>query len=107
MTKGASMEAKLKIEIKRTKPNEAEIEVYGETYTILVPLARSLLLLDYVEFAGFDVPHPLEEKGILYVRVKEGDPIDAVFEAINNLKREYTELKSSLLEELGKLKQEK
>lgn len=101
------MEAKLRIEIKRTKPNEAEIEVYGETYTLLVPLAQSLISLNYVEFAGFDVPHPLEEKGVLYVRVKEGDPIDAVFEAINNLKKEYGELKSSLLEELAKLKREK
>ncbi|HIE22684.1 MAG TPA: hypothetical protein EYP68_00440 [Candidatus Korarchaeota archaeon] len=98
------MEAKLKIEIKRTKTNEAEIEVYGETYTLLVPLAQSLLLLDNVEFAGFDVPHPLEDKGVLYVRVKDGDPINAVFEAINNLKSEYSELKSSLLEELGRLK---
>jgi DNA-directed RNA polymerase subunit L len=101
------MEAKLKIEIKRTKPNEAEIEVYGETYTLLVPLAQSLLSLDNVEFAGFDVPHPLEDKGVLYVRVKDGDPISAVFEAINNLKSEYSELKSSLLEELDRLKQEK
>ena len=100
------MEAKLKVEIRRTKPNEAEIEVYGETYTILVPLASSLLSLDHVEFAGFDVPHPLEEKGVLYVRVKEGDPIDAIFAAINNLKKEYNELKSSLLEEFGKLKRE-
>ncbi len=101
------MEAKLRIEIKRTKPKEAEIEVYGETYTLLVPLAQSLLSLDFVEFAGFDVPHPLEEKGVLYVRVKDGDPIDAVFAAINNLKKEYSELKSSLLKELNKLKQEK
>ncbi|RLG42502.1 MAG: DNA-directed RNA polymerase subunit L, partial [Thermoproteota archaeon] len=80
------MGTKLRVEIKRTKPNEAEIEVYGETYTLLVPLAQSLISLSYVEFAGFDVPHPLEEKGILYVRVREGDPVDAVFEAINNLK---------------------
>ncbi|HDD68892.1 MAG TPA: hypothetical protein ENG61_00855 [Candidatus Korarchaeota archaeon] len=101
------MGTKLRVEIKRTKPNEAEIEVYGETYTLLVPLAQSLISLNYVEFAGFDVPHPLEEKGILYVRVREGDPVDAVFEAINNLKREYGELKSSLLEELARLKQEK
>ncbi len=98
------MKSKLRIQIKKTKPNEAEIEVYGETYTILVPLAQSLLSLSRVEFAGFDVPHPLEEKGVLYVRVKEGDPIDAVFVALNNLKKEYSELKSSLLEELEKLK---
>ncbi len=101
------MEAGLRIEIKRTKPNEIEIDVYGETYTLLVPLAQSLLALDHVEFAGFDVPHPLENKGVLYVRVKEGDPLDAVFTAIKNLKDEYNELKSSLLEELGRLKLEK
>lgn len=95
-----------RVNVKRTKPNEVAVEVVGESYTLLDPVAHILHGLDGIEFAGYDVPHPLEDRGILYVRVQEGDPVDTILEAIGLLKEEYSELRSSLLEELTRVKAE-
>jgi len=91
------------VKVKRTGPREVMIEVRGETYTLLDPLTHMLHRLEGVEFAGYDIPHPLEERGILYVRSAEGDPVELVLTAVKMLREEYSELKSSLIEELKRV----
>ncbi len=78
------------------------VRVRGETYTLLDPLVKALHEVG-VDFAGYDVPHPLKEEGVLYVRSKEGDPVRKIFEALRLLKEEFGALKESVEEELRRV----
>ena len=91
----------MEVEVKEKSPNEIHIYVRGETYTLLVPIAEELNSMDDVEFAGYDVPHPLKEEGILYLRVREGkDPRSILKEAVGKIIEEYENLEKSFKEEL-------
>ncbi len=91
----------MEIEVREKSPNEIHIYVRGETYTLLVPIAEKLNSIDDVEFAGYDVPHPLKEEGILYLKVREGrDPRSILKEAVSRIIEEYESLEKSFKEEL-------
>ncbi len=78
------------------------VRVRGETYTLLDPLVKALHEMG-VDFAGYDVPHPLKEEGVLYVRSKDGDPVRKIFEALRRLKEEFGSLKESIEDELRRV----
>ena len=90
------------VQVTRRGKNEVEIRIRGETYTIVDPLVSMLHRMG-VEFAGYDVPHPLVEESILFVRTGEGDPLKVVKEAIDKLEEEYKELSESLKRELERI----
>ncbi len=87
------------VEIRRRGEGEIEVRIRGETYTLVVPLVSALHEVG-VEFAGYDVPHPLVEEAVVYVRTREGDPIEAVKRALDLLRREYEELRESVEREV-------
>ncbi len=78
------------------------VRVRGETYTLLDPLVKALHEVG-VDFAGYDVPHPLKEEGVLYVRSKDGDPVRKIFEALRRLRGEFGSLKESIEGELRRV----
>ncbi len=91
--------------VKEKSSTELEIRVKGETYTLIVPIAEKLSEFEEVLFAGYDVPHPLVEEGVIYLRVKEGvDPLLMLRKATEMVIREFEELESSFKEELSNLK---
>lgn len=90
------------VQVTRRGENEVEIRIRGETYTIIDPLVSMLHRMG-VEFAGYDVPHPLVEESVLFVRTREGDPVEVVREAIVRLEEEYRELSESLKRELKRI----
>lgn len=49
--------------------NEIKIEIEGAGHTLCNILQKKLLEDKNVDLAGYDVPHPLSAKGILYVRM--------------------------------------
>jgi DNA-directed RNA polymerase subunit L len=59
----------MKIEAEK-KANELRIQIEGEGHSLLNLLQKTLLEDDTVEMAGYDVPHPLIDRAILYVRKK-------------------------------------
>ncbi len=95
----------MEVIIKEKSSTELEVRVKGETYTLIVPIAEKLSEFDEVVFAGYDVPHPLVEEGVIYLRVKEGvDPLLMLRRATEAVIREFEELESSFKEELSNFK---
>ncbi len=72
----------MKIKILKRTANELKIEVEGEGHSLLNLLQKTLLADDTIEMAGYDVPHPLIDRAILYVQTKEQqNPEDVIKDA--------------------------
>lgn len=73
---------KLKINIIKSSENEIKLEVEGVGHSLLNVLQKNLLNDDKIEMAGYHVPHPLIDCGVLYVHTKEKySPELAILEA--------------------------
>ena len=73
---------KLKVNVLKTSDTELKIEVEGAGHTLLNVLQKTLLEDASIEVAGYHVPHPLIDSGILYVHTKEKQkPEAAILEA--------------------------
>ena len=55
--------------LKRT-PNELKLEIEGVGHTLCNLLQKRILEEENVDMAGYDVPHPMGSKAIVYVRTK-------------------------------------
>lgn len=73
--------------IKKTS-KELEIEITGETETLLNPITEVLLEYEEVDYASYLSDHPESEKRRLYIRVKKGKPEDLLKKAIKQLEDE-------------------
>lgn len=73
--------------IKKTS-TELEVEVIGETETMLNPIAEVLLQFEEVEYAAYMTDHPESNKRRLYVRVKKGKPEEILKKAVKQLEDE-------------------
>jgi len=97
----------MEIQILRRESNELKIEVEGEGHTFCNMLQKALLEDEGVEFAGYNVPHPLTTKSAVYVRTKEGRrPETALRDAAKKLRKRSRELRKAFeeaLEEYNKL----
>jgi len=73
--------------IKKTA-KELEIEISGETETLLNPIAEVLLEYDDVDYASYMSDHPESKKRRLYIRVKKGKPEEILKKAVKQLEDE-------------------
>jgi DNA-directed RNA polymerase subunit L len=81
--------------------NELKIEIEGAGHSICNLLQKKLLEEKTVDLAGYDVPHPLSEKAILYVRMKGASkPETALIKAINKALKINNEFKTSFVKAL-------
>ena len=72
----------MKIKVLKITANELKIEVEGEGHSLLNLLQKTILEDDAIEMAGYDVPHPLIDRAILYVHTKgKQKPEDVIKEA--------------------------
>ncbi len=81
----------MNVTILSKEDDEVEVEVAGEDHTLMNALKDSLLRLEEVEAATYDV-NP-EQSGsktdpILYVETNEGDPLEAIESAADNLQED-------------------
>jgi DNA-directed RNA polymerase subunit L len=67
---------------------ELEIEIIGETETLLNPITEVLLEYDDVDYATYMSDHPESKKRRLYIRVKKGKPVDVLKKAVKQLEDE-------------------
>lgn len=80
-----------KIIILEKSENAVRIEIDGEDHSLLAPLTSKLLENDKVDIATYNIPHPLKRNPILYVGMKEGDPMEAIKSAVASLASEFEE----------------
>ena len=72
----------------RKTSKELEVEITGETETLLNPITEVLLEYKDVDYASYLSDHPESEKRRLYIRVKKGKPEDLLKKAIKQLEDE-------------------
>ena len=77
----------MKINVLKKSENELKIEIEGGTHGLCNLLQKRLLEDKTVEFAGYDVPHPLASNPIIYVRMKGNvKPEDALIKAVEKVR---------------------
>jgi len=77
----------MKIKVLSKSKNELKIEIEGGTHGICNLLQKRLLEDKTVEFAGYDVPHPLASSPIIYVRMKgSAKAEDALIKAVQKVR---------------------
>ena len=75
------------MELKTIKKSakELEVEIIGETETLLNPITQVLLEYEEVDYASYFTDHPESKKRRLYIRVKNGKPEDILKKAVKKL----------------------
>ncbi len=77
----------MKINVLTKSGNELKIEIEGGTHGLCNLLQKRLLEDKRVDFAGYDVPHPLASNPIIYVRMKgKAKPEDALIRAVEKIR---------------------
>lgn len=77
----------MKIKVLTKSENELKIEIEGGTHGICNLVQKRLLEDKTVDFAGYDVPHPLASNPVIYVRMKgAAKPEDALIKAIEKVR---------------------
>jgi DNA-directed RNA polymerase subunit L len=78
---------KMKINVLKKSGNELKIEIEGGTHGICNLLQKRLLEDENVEFAGYDIPHPLASSPIIYMRMNgDTSAVDALILAVQKVK---------------------
>jgi len=87
----------LQLKILKRNSQELKLEIEGEGHTFC-NLLESVLLEDKdVEFAGYDVPHPLIANTTVFIRTKKGKkPEEALIEAIEKIRKRGRELNQEI-----------
>jgi DNA-directed RNA polymerase subunit L len=77
----------MKIKVLKKSGNELKIEIEGATHGICNLLQKRLLEDETVEFAGYDIPHPLASSPIIYMRMKgDASAVDAFILAVGKVR---------------------
>ncbi len=77
----------MKINVLKKSGNELKIEIEGGTHGLCNLLQKRLLEDKTVDFAGYDVPHPLASNPVIYVRMKgNAKPEDALIKAVEKVR---------------------
>jgi DNA-directed RNA polymerase subunit L len=75
----------MKVKVLKKVENEYKIEIEGSTHGLCNLITKRLLEDKHVEFAGYDVPHPLAASPVIYIKMKgKAKPEDAILAAIEN-----------------------
>jgi DNA-directed RNA polymerase subunit L len=77
----------VKVNVLNKSGNELKIEIEGSSHGLCNLLQKRLLEDKKVDFAGYDLPHPLASSPIIYVRMKgDAKPEDALIRAAEKVR---------------------
>lgn len=91
----------MKVKILQRSENELKLEVEGMGHSLCNLLQSKLLEEKNVDLAGYDIPHPIASKPIIFLRTKKGVKPEkvlqkAIKEAFKKNKEFRDELKKTL-----------
>lgn len=79
----------MEINVLKAEKNELRLEIKDESHTLLNLLQNVLIEDRTVDFAGYDIPHPLIPRAVFYVRMKgDASPQKAVDRALEKIRDE-------------------
>jgi len=81
----------------RKTSKELELEIIGENETMLNPITEILLKNKDVDYASYITDHPESNKRRLYLRVKNGEPIDILKKAVKQVESELKDFEKNFL----------
>jgi DNA-directed RNA polymerase subunit L len=90
----------MELNIIEDKKDFLKFEIIGEEHTLCNALKMKLWKDKAVEYATYDVRHPLKGIPVMIIKTKTGSPRDALKNAVKNLKT----LDKKFLDEFKKLK---
>lgn len=77
----------MKVNVLKKSANEFKIEIVGSSHGLCNLLTKRLLEDKPVDFAGYDIAHPLASNPTIYMRMKgKGDPQDALVKAVKKIR---------------------
>jgi len=86
--------SKMNLKILNKTDNELEMEIAGETHTLLNLLKTILLEDDAVEIATYDIKYLGISEPVMYVRTSDRDPVQVVRNALHTMISMCDEFKS-------------
>ncbi len=92
----------MEVKILKKESNLVEFELPGEDHSLPNLIVKLALKRPEVDYAAYNIPHPLVGSPRIVVRVKEGEPLDVVrsiIEEIIALSREFREKVEEALKE--------
>lgn len=95
----------MRLKIVKRGDGRLEMAVGGEGHTLLNLLQSFLLKNEDVRMAGYSKPHPLMDRSILYMDMKERkSPEEALLTAAEDAKNQINEFLAELERQTAKLK---
>lgn len=89
----------MKMRIIKEEGNELKLEIDGESHTLGNLLQQELLEDKKVEIAGYDVPHPLINSAIIYIRtIGKKSPRKTLQEALERLETKFDDFQKKFEE---------
>jgi len=83
--------------------SEAELEIHGETHTILNLLTSYLNQTLDKGYAAYRIDHPLKQEAVLYINAGGKNPREALLKAISELIKDLEELDKKVIEAASKV----
>ena len=78
----------MKVKVLKKSENELKIEIQGSSHGLCNLIQKRLLEDERVDFAGYDVPHPLASSPVIYIKMKAGNkPENALITAAEKVKK--------------------
>ena len=87
----------IKISVVKVEDNYLEAVVQGETYTLFAPLVEYLLKRSDVEYAMYDVDHPLTQNVRFRIKTKGKPPLDVIKETVSEILRDIEDMEKGFL----------
>ena len=82
----------MEVRILKKERNELKVELTGEDHTLCNLIQNTLLMDENVELAGYDLPHPLSRKPVIYIRTNKGVKAEKSLEkALNKISKRADE----------------
>ncbi len=76
----------MNVKVLKKADNELKIEIEGSSHGLCNLLQKRLLEDKRVDFAGYDIPHPLASSPVIYIRMKgRTKPEDALIDAVEKV----------------------
>ncbi len=92
----------MQLKVLEKKDNELKFEVEGEGHTLFNLLETVLLEDEKVEFASYNIPHPLIPKTVVMIKTSVGrKPDEALKEACEKILQRGKELNKAFTEALN------
>ena len=85
----------MKIKALKQDKHELRLELGGESHSFCNALQYFLLRDDAIEFAGYNIQHPLIGNPVVYLRTKRRRPENALLDVTHSLEKTLNEVKKT------------